>query len=99
MEPPARHRGSQKLSAVSAGGGRMSARSLLEAGDHKIMRRVHVWRAPRWIRVWMLCATRGGDGWIWYGMGAVVAAYGGPERFLALGSAALAAALGIALFL
>jgi undecaprenyl-diphosphatase len=63
------------------------------------MRRVHGWRAPRWIRIWMLCATRGGDGWIWYGMGAVVAAFGGPERFLALGCAATSAALGIALFL
>jgi undecaprenyl-diphosphatase len=63
------------------------------------MRRVHRWRAPRWIRIWMLCATRGGDGWIWYGMGAVVAAFGGPSRFLALGCAALAATLGIVLFL
>ncbi|MGA2774371.1 MAG: hypothetical protein ABSG26_26595, partial [Bryobacteraceae bacterium] len=26
------------------------------------MRRVNRWHAPRWIRVWMLCAARGGDG-------------------------------------
>ena len=31
----------------------------LESGDLKLMRRVHRWRAPRWIRIWMLCATRG----------------------------------------
>ena len=30
------------------------------------MRRVNRWPAPRWIRVWMICATRGGDGWLWY---------------------------------
>jgi undecaprenyl-diphosphatase len=77
----------------------VSTRGALEAGDLKLMRRVHGWRAPRWIRIWMLCATRGGDGWIWYAMGAVVAAFGGPKRFLALGCAALSAALGIALFL
>jgi undecaprenyl-diphosphatase len=71
----------------------------LEAGDLNLMRRVHRWRAPRWIRIWMLCATRGGDGWIWYAMGAIVLAFGGPARFLALASAALSAALGIALFL
>jgi len=84
----------------------MSTRSVLastvcavEAGDHRIMRRVHRWRAPRWIRIWMLCATRGGDGWIWYAMGAVVLAFGGPARFLAVASAALSAGVGIALFL
>jgi peptide/nickel transport system permease protein len=33
------------------------------------MRRVNNWRAPRWIRLWMICATRGGDGWLWYAMG------------------------------
>jgi undecaprenyl-diphosphatase len=77
----------------------ISTRGVLAAGDYKVMQRVHRWRAPRWIRIWMICATRGGDGWIWYGMGAVVAAFGGPGRFLALGCAALSAALGIALFL
>lgn len=67
--------------------------------DHKLMRRVNRWPAPRWIRVWMICATRGGDGWLWYGMGLMVLLFGGDERFLAVGSAALAAGLGIAIFL
>jgi undecaprenyl-diphosphatase len=67
--------------------------------DHHIMRRVHQWRAPRWIRLWMLCATRGGDGWLWYAMGALVLLYGGPERFAAICAAALASGVGIALFL
>jgi undecaprenyl-diphosphatase len=63
------------------------------------MHRVHRWRAPRWIRVWMLCATRGGDGWLWYAMGLIVALFGGPERFRAVGASTLAAGTGIALFL
>ena len=68
-------------------------------GDHGLMLRVNRWPAPRWIRVWMLCATRGGDGWLWYGMGLVIAIFGGDGRFLAIATAALAAALGIAIFL
>jgi len=67
--------------------------------DHGLMRRVHRWPAPRWIRVWMLCATRGGDGWLWYALGLVLLLFGGEQRFLAVGSAALAAGLGIAIFL
>ncbi len=67
--------------------------------DHKLMRRVNRWPAPRWIRVWMVCATRGGDGWLWYGIGLLILLFGGAQRFLALSAAALAAALGIALFL
>ena len=45
--------------------------------DHKLMRRINRWPAPRWIRLWALCATRGGDGWLWYGMGAVILLFGG----------------------
>jgi undecaprenyl-diphosphatase len=67
--------------------------------DHRLMRRVNRWPAPCWIRLWALCATRGGDGWLWYGMGAVILLFGGPMRFRAVGAAALAAALGIVIFL
>ena len=67
--------------------------------DHGLMRKVNRWPAPRWIRLWALCATRGGDGWLWYGMGAVILLFGGPMRFAAVGAAALAAATGIAIFL
>ncbi|MBZ5620275.1 MAG: phosphatase PAP2 family protein [Acidobacteriia bacterium] len=63
------------------------------------MRRLNRWPAPRWIRVWMLSATRGGDGCFWYAIGLMILLFGGPERFLAVGSAALAAGLGIAIFL
>src|SRR5215469_18734386 len=67
--------------------------------DHNLMRRVHRWHAPRWIRVWMICATRGGDGWLWYALGVVLLLFGGAERFAAVGCAGLAAGLGIAVFL
>jgi undecaprenyl-diphosphatase len=71
----------------------------VEAGDYTLMRRVNRWRPPRWLRLWMIAATRGGDGWLWYGMGLLVALLGGPERFQALLSATLAVGLGIGLFL
>jgi len=67
--------------------------------DHTLMRRINRWPAPRWIRLWMLCATRGGDGWLWYGMGAVILLFGGEARFAAVAAAALAAGAGVALFL
>ena len=67
--------------------------------DLTLMRRVHRWHAPRWIRVWMLAATRGGDGWLWYALGMAILLMGGGQRFLAVAAAALATAVGIAVFL
>ncbi len=71
----------------------------LSARDHRLMRRVNSWMPPRWMRLWMVAATRGGDGWLWYGVGAAVALDGGPARFRALLAAVLAVSVGIALFL
>jgi len=71
----------------------------ITARDYNLMHRVHRWPAPRWIRVWMICATRGGDGWLWYAMGAILVLFGGAHRFRAVATAALAAGTGIALFL
>ena len=59
----------------------------IDRRDHRLMRRLNRWRAPRWIRIWMLAATRMGDGWIWYGLGLMLLAYGGPRRFSAVGAA------------
>ncbi|HEY6343124.1 MAG TPA: phosphatase PAP2 family protein [Bryobacteraceae bacterium] len=67
--------------------------------DYGLMRRVNRWRAPLWLRLWMTAATRGGDGWLWYAMGLVVAVFGGARRIAALLAVALAVAAGIALFL
>lgn len=71
----------------------------IERRDHLIMHRVHKWPAPKWIRLWMICATRGGDGWLWYALGAAVLLFGGSDGQWAVAQSALAAAAGIALFL
>lgn len=71
----------------------------LTSVDHKLMRRVHWWKAPRWLRLWMICATRGGDGWLWYGMGLAILLFGGEWRFVAVGASTLAATAGIGIFL
>jgi len=63
------------------------------------MRKANSWTPPRWMRLWMVAATRGGDGWLWYGFGILILLFGGPERFQALGVAVLAVAAGIAVFL
>ena len=73
--------------------------SYIDRRDHTLMRRVNRWHAPRWIRVWMVCATRGGDGWLWYAMGLMVLLTGGNQRFLAVGTAGLASGVGSAIFL
>ena len=62
------------------------------------MRVVNGWRAPRWVQVWMLAATRAGDGWLWWGIGTIVLIFGGPLRFRAIAAAVLAAGVGILLF-
>ncbi len=67
--------------------------------DHALMRRVNRWRPPMWIRLWMVCATRGGDGWLWYAMCAVILLFGGEDRWAAVGSALVAGTAGVALFL
>ena len=70
----------------------------IERRDHRVMRRMNRWRAPRWIRLWMIIATRMGDGWIWYGLGVMLLLFGGATRFAAVGSAGLAAIVGIFVF-
>jgi undecaprenyl-diphosphatase len=80
----------------------MTGQAVLAAiatGDHKLMRRINAWRAPRWIRLWMICATRGGDGWLWYAMGVIILLFGGAHRFAALGASGLSVAIGIFVFL
>jgi undecaprenyl-diphosphatase len=70
----------------------------IENRDHRVMRRMNRWKAPRWIRFWMLAATRMGDGWIWYSLAAILLLGGGPKRFAAVGAAGCAAIAGVFLF-
>jgi undecaprenyl-diphosphatase len=70
----------------------------IERRDHRVMRRLNSWSAPRWIRFWMLAATRMGDGWLWYSLGAILLAVGGSRAYVAVGAAGSAAILGIFVF-
>jgi undecaprenyl-diphosphatase len=69
-----------------------------EQTDHRLMIRVNHWRAPRWLRLWMIAATRCGDGWLWYATGAMVGLFGGPHRWAAVLTAVVAVSVGIVLF-
>jgi undecaprenyl-diphosphatase len=71
---------------------------LIERRDLRLMRRMNHWFAPRWFRYWMLAATRLGDGWIWYGLGAILLLCGGTQRFAAVGAAGAAALTGVVVF-
>jgi hypothetical protein len=70
----------------------------IQSNDHRLMRRVHRWRAPRWFRILMILMTRLGDGWLWYSLGLILVLYGGEHRFAAIGAGMSAAAAGIFLF-
>jgi undecaprenyl-diphosphatase len=74
-------------------------RSLITKGDHSVMRRANNWEAPRWVQLYLISATRGGDGWLWYAMGLAILILGGKTRFEAVGAAGLSSVLSILLFL
>ena len=63
------------------------------------MRRLNGWRPPRWVRVWMILASRAGDGWLWWTLGILLLLFGGPHRFVAVGAAVVSEALSVGLFL
>ena len=70
----------------------------LAAPDHHVMRRVNRWRAPRWVRWWMLGATRAGDGWLWVLVGIAVLLSSDAMRFRAFEAAGFAVTAGIVMF-
>jgi undecaprenyl-diphosphatase len=74
------------------------AKETLSAPDYGLMRRVNRWRAPRWIRWWMLLATRAGDGWLWGAIGVALLISSNPQRFHALEAGGCAVAAGILIF-
>lgn len=59
---------------------------------------VNNWHPPRWVRMWMLAATRGGDGWLWALMTPFVLYFGGAERWPAIAACTTACCLGVAVF-
>src|SRR5689334_9234032 len=70
----------------------------IATGDYKLMRKLNNWRAPRWVRLWAMAATRAGDGWLWYSFGLLILLWGGSARWAALAAAGCAAAIGVAVF-
>jgi len=59
-----------------ARGGRVSVLAYVLASDDRLSGRILEWRPPRWVWVWMLAATRLGDGWLWLAAAAVLVASG-----------------------
>lgn len=63
------------------------------------MQRANAWPAPKWVRLWVLSATKLGDGWIWYAMGFGILLLGNRDRYAALGAGGLAAVASILTFI
>lgn len=72
--------------------------SSITAVDHALMRRLNHWRPPRWVRWYMVAATRGGDGWLWWLCGAFILAAQKDDCYRAVAAGTLAGAFGILLF-
>src|SRR5260370_36700047 len=73
--------------------------SYIAGRDHRLMRRLNGWRPPRWVRIWMVLASRVGDGWLWYAIGLILLLFGGPDRFRAVGAGVGSAGFAVTLFL
>jgi undecaprenyl-diphosphatase len=66
------------------------------ASDDRLSDRVLEWRPPRWVRVWMLGASRLGDGWLWV-VTAVLLAASGPRGREVLAAGVVSAVIANAL--
>jgi undecaprenyl-diphosphatase len=73
--------------------------SYISTRDHNLMRRLNGWRPPRWVRAWMILASRLGDGWLWYAIGVILLLFGGPGRFVAVGAATISSTISLMVFL
>ena len=60
----------------------------VDASDQRLAERVRAWTPPRWFRMWMIAATRFGDGSGWAAIGVGVMAYGPRGRAAAAATAA-----------
>lgn len=74
----------------------MSVLGYVLASDDRLSDRLLEWRPPRWVRVWMLTATRLGDGWLWLAT-AVPLAASGDRGLRVLSAGAVAAGVASAL--
>jgi undecaprenyl-diphosphatase len=72
----------------------------LSASDARLSVRMRRWSPPRWFRLWMITATRFGDGWGWFLLAALLLSAGTPAyRALAAGTFATALANVVLVFL
>ncbi|HLJ50677.1 MAG TPA: phosphatase PAP2 family protein [Bryobacteraceae bacterium] len=70
----------------------------LSTPDYRLARRVNRWRPPRWIRWWMILATRGGDGWMWGLLGVILLCRFDRQDYVTVSAAGCAAFTGVLLF-
>jgi undecaprenyl-diphosphatase len=85
----------------TAGTNSLSSRPMLQfinRRDHALMRRIHRWHAPRWVRLLLIFATRGGDGWLWYPLGFGILLSGNHARFAAVGAGLSSSGVGLAIY-
>jgi undecaprenyl-diphosphatase len=70
----------------------------VDASDQRLAERVRSWAPPRWFRIWMMAATRFGDGpgWAAVGLGMIAA---GPRGRAAAAAGTAAAFLASATFM
>jgi len=76
----------------------VSVLALVVASDDRLSGRILGWRPRRWVRVWMLTATRLGDGWLWLAA-AVFLAVSGARGLQVLSAGAVSAGLANAFLL
>jgi undecaprenyl-diphosphatase len=62
------------------------------ASDDRLLGRVLEWKAPRWVRLWMITASRLGDGWVWLAAAPLLLA-AGARGVRALGAGVVAAVI------
>ncbi len=70
----------------------MSVLAHVLASDDRLCDRILEWRPRRWVRVWMLTASRLGDGWLWL-ITAVLLAASGSRGLRVLSAGAVSAGL------